>query len=278
MNAPAAQSDAPSAPLADAVDRTTAPPPAATPAPPTVDYAAPATKVKTPRLLSLECWGGATFDVAMRFLTEDPWERLALVREAAPNLLLQMLLRGANGVGYTNYPDNVVRHFVRQAAAGGIDLFRVFDCLNWVDNMRVSMMIDTLRAKSPSTLRDPEAAYNAGVGGVVAARHILIGFPSNPGGTPATQAQKDSVRAAAMKVAGRSRAPVRPSKASWRSSTRPASPHQASISALSKPSQATPSSWRIHSCEWRTKSTNTTRPPGRTARAISRTASAGEGR
>ncbi|PHP66053.1 pyruvate carboxylase [Zhengella mangrovi] len=92
-----------------------------------------------PQLLSLECWGGATFDVSMRFLTEDPWERLALVREGAPNLLLQMLLRGANGVGYTNYPDNVVKHFVRQAAAGGVDLFRVFDCLNWVENMRVSM-------------------------------------------------------------------------------------------------------------------------------------------
>ncbi|MCL6707738.1 pyruvate carboxylase [Pseudomonas sp. R2.Fl] len=92
-----------------------------------------------PNLLSLECWGGATFDVSMRFLTEDPWERLALVREAAPNLLLQMLLRGANGVGYKNYPDNVVKYFVRQAAKGGIDLFRVFDCLNWVDNMRVSM-------------------------------------------------------------------------------------------------------------------------------------------
>ena len=92
-----------------------------------------------PNLLSLECWGGATFDVAMRFLTEDPWERLAKIREGAPNILLQMLLRGANGVGYTNYPDNVVKHFVRQAAAGGIDLFRVFDCLNWVDNMRISM-------------------------------------------------------------------------------------------------------------------------------------------
>ncbi|MCO5071405.1 MAG: pyruvate carboxylase [Rhizobiaceae bacterium] len=92
-----------------------------------------------PQLLSLECWGGATFDVAMRFLTEDPWERLALIREKAPNILLQMLLRGANGVGYTNYPDNVVRHFVKQAASGGIDLFRVFDCLNWVENMRVSM-------------------------------------------------------------------------------------------------------------------------------------------
>ncbi|MCQ2002394.1 pyruvate carboxylase [Rhizobium sp. NRK18] len=92
-----------------------------------------------PQLLSLECWGGATFDVSMRFLTEDPWERLSMVREAAPNLLLQMLLRGANGVGYKNYPDNVVKYFVRQAAKGGIDLFRVFDCLNWVENMRVSM-------------------------------------------------------------------------------------------------------------------------------------------
>jgi pyruvate carboxylase len=92
-----------------------------------------------PDLLSLECWGGATFDVAMRFLTEDPWERLAQVREAAPNILTQMLLRGANGVGYTNYPDNVVQHFVRRAAAGGMDLFRIFDCLNWVENMRVAI-------------------------------------------------------------------------------------------------------------------------------------------
>ncbi|CDZ27245.1 pyruvate carboxylase [Neorhizobium galegae] len=92
-----------------------------------------------PNLFSLECWGGATFDVSMRFLTEDPWERLAMIREDAPNLLLQMLLRGANGVGYKNYPDNVVKYFVAQAAKGGIDLFRVFDCLNWVENMRVSM-------------------------------------------------------------------------------------------------------------------------------------------
>jgi pyruvate carboxylase len=92
-----------------------------------------------PQLLSLECWGGATFDVAMRFLTEDPWERLALVREKAPNILTQMLLRGANGVGYTNYPDNVVRHFVKESAAAGMDLFRIFDCLNWVENMRVAI-------------------------------------------------------------------------------------------------------------------------------------------
>ncbi len=92
-----------------------------------------------PELLSLECWGGATFDVAMRFLTEDPWERLSLVRERAPNLLLQALVRGSNGVGYTGYPDNVVTHFIREAATGGVDLFRVFDSLNWVENMRVSM-------------------------------------------------------------------------------------------------------------------------------------------
>ncbi|KAA0968941.1 pyruvate carboxylase [Aureimonas fodinaquatilis] len=92
-----------------------------------------------PQLFSLECWGGATFDVSMRFLTEDPWERLAQVRAGAPNILLQMLLRGSNGVGYTNYPDNVVKYFVAQAARGGIDLFRVFDCLNWVENMRVSL-------------------------------------------------------------------------------------------------------------------------------------------
>ena len=96
-----------------------------------------------PGLLSLECWGGATFDVAMRFLKEDPWERLAQTREAVPNLLLQMLLRASNAVGYTNYPDNVVRHFVQRAAAGGIDLFRVFDSLNVVDNMRVA--IDAVR-------------------------------------------------------------------------------------------------------------------------------------
>jgi len=92
-----------------------------------------------PGLFSVECWGGATFDVAMRFLKECPWERLAAFREGMPNLLLQMLLRSANAVGYTNYPDNVVRHFVAQAAQAGIDVFRVFDSLNWVDNMRVAM-------------------------------------------------------------------------------------------------------------------------------------------
>ena len=100
---------------------------------------APAYARLLPQLFSLECWGGATFDVAMRFLREDPWARLAAIREAVPNVLLQMLVRGANGVGYTSYPDNVVRYFVDRAAAGGIDVFRVFDSLNWVENMRVTI-------------------------------------------------------------------------------------------------------------------------------------------
>ncbi|KYC29434.1 Pyruvate carboxylase [Sterolibacterium denitrificans] len=92
-----------------------------------------------PDLFSLECWGGATFDVVLRFLKEDPWQRLDKLREAIPNVLFQMLLRASNAVGYTNYADNVVRWFVRQAAAHGMDVFRVFDSLNWVDNMRVAM-------------------------------------------------------------------------------------------------------------------------------------------
>ncbi len=94
-------------------------------------------------LFSIECWGGATFDVAMRFLKEDPWQRLAQLRQAIPNVMLQMLLRGANGVGYTSYPDEVVRRFIRQAAREGVDVFRVFDSLNWVENTRVA--IDAVR-------------------------------------------------------------------------------------------------------------------------------------
>ena len=100
---------------------------------------APAYAANLPGLFSVECWGGATFDVAYRFLQECPWQRLRDLRAAMPNLMLQMLLRGSNGVGYTNYPDNVVRSFVAQAARTGIDLFRVFDSLNWVENMRVAM-------------------------------------------------------------------------------------------------------------------------------------------
>jgi pyruvate carboxylase len=89
-------------------------------------------------LFSLECWGGATFDVSMRFLKEDPWERLHRLRKAVPNVLLQMLLRGSNAVGYTNYPDNVVERFVEEAAKSGVDVFRVFDALNWTKGMTVA--------------------------------------------------------------------------------------------------------------------------------------------
>lgn len=90
---------------------------------------------KIPNFFSYECWGGATFDVAYRFLYEDPWERLRLMRKAAPNILLQMLIRGANAVGYTSYPDNVVKNFVQLSAKNGIDVFRIFDSLNSLDNM-----------------------------------------------------------------------------------------------------------------------------------------------
>lgn len=90
-------------------------------------------------LFSLEMWGGATFDVSMRFLKEDPWQRLHKLSEAIPNVLFQMLLRGSNAVGYTNYPDNVVQRFVEEAAASGIDIFRVFDSLNWTTGMKVAM-------------------------------------------------------------------------------------------------------------------------------------------
>ncbi|WP_424926915.1 pyruvate carboxylase [Amaricoccus tamworthensis] len=100
---------------------------------------APAYAEKLPQLFSVECWGGATFDVAYRFLQECPWQRLRDLRQRMPNLMTQMLLRASNGVGYTNYPDNVVEAFVAQAAESGVDVFRVFDSLNWVENMRVSM-------------------------------------------------------------------------------------------------------------------------------------------
>ncbi|WP_106159273.1 pyruvate carboxylase [Hasllibacter halocynthiae] len=100
---------------------------------------APAYAHMLPDLFSVECWGGATFDVAYRFLQESPWRRLRDIRERMPNILTQMLLRGSNGVGYTNYPDNVVRAFTLQAAESGVDLFRVFDSLNWTENMRVAM-------------------------------------------------------------------------------------------------------------------------------------------
>jgi pyruvate carboxylase len=99
---------------------------------------APATAYLGAGLFSLECWGGATFDVSMRFLKEDPWDRLHRLRKAVPNVLFQMLLRGSNAVGYTNYPDNVVERFVAEASRSGVDVFRVFDSLNWTKGMTVA--------------------------------------------------------------------------------------------------------------------------------------------
>lgn len=92
-----------------------------------------------PELFSSEMWGGATFDVAYRFLTEDPWKRLKLLRKAMPNTLLQMLFRGSNAVGYSNYPDNVLEEFIKEAAHNGIDVFRIFDSLNWIPQMEKSI-------------------------------------------------------------------------------------------------------------------------------------------
>ena len=92
-----------------------------------------------PQTFSLEVWGGATFDVCMRFLYENPWKRLADIRKAAPNILLQMLLRGSNAVGYTAYPDNLIQKFIEKASETGIDIFRIFDSLNWVKAMEHSI-------------------------------------------------------------------------------------------------------------------------------------------
>jgi pyruvate carboxylase len=94
---------------------------------------------QVPQLFSLEMWGGATFDTAMRFLLEDPWQRLRQLRARVPNICFQMLFRGANAVGYTNYPDNVVAGFIQHAAAEGMDIFRIFDSLNYLPNLRVAM-------------------------------------------------------------------------------------------------------------------------------------------
>src|SRR6266404_5968374 len=100
---------------------------------------APAVAERLPNLFSLEMWGGATFDTALRFLHEDPWQRLRQLRKAVPNICFQMLLRGANAVGYASYPDNVIREFVREAYAEGMDIFRVFDSLNSIENMCISL-------------------------------------------------------------------------------------------------------------------------------------------
>ncbi len=131
--------------------------------------AAPAYAHLLPQLFSVECWGGATFDVAMRFLKEDPWDRLAQLRQAMPNLLLQMLLRSANAVGYTNYPDNVVRYFIERAAKGGIDVFRVFDCLNWVENMRFA--IDAVR--ETGALCEAAICYTGDIGDPARSKYDL---------------------------------------------------------------------------------------------------------
>jgi len=95
--------------------------------------------VQNPEVFSLEMWGGATFDVSMRFLKESPWKRLQLLRASVPNILFQMLLRGSNAVGYTAYPDNLIEKFIEKSAENGMDIFRIFDSLNWVENMKVSI-------------------------------------------------------------------------------------------------------------------------------------------
>lgn len=100
---------------------------------------APAVATYGKDLFSVEMWGGATFDTSYRFLKEDPWERLDTLRKKMPNILFQMLIRGANGVGYKNYPDNVIRRFIKESASSGIDVFRIFDSLNWVPGMEVAM-------------------------------------------------------------------------------------------------------------------------------------------
>ncbi len=99
-----------------------------------------------PQTFSMEVWGGATFDVSMRFLSEDPWKRLAMIRKAVPNILLQMLLRGSNAVGYKAYPDNLIEKFIEKSWEEGIDIFRIFDSLNWLEAMKVS--IKTVRERT----------------------------------------------------------------------------------------------------------------------------------
>ena len=123
---------------------------------------APATATALDRAFSIECWGGATFDVAMRFLMECPWDRLEQLREEVPNVPFQMLLRGANAVGYTSYPDNVVHAFCEQSVKSGMDVFRVFDSLNYVENLRLG--IDAV----------------GGAGGVVEAGLCYTGDVSDP--------------------------------------------------------------------------------------------------
>ena len=114
----------------------------------------------TPSLFSLEMWGGATFDTSMRFLQEDPWERLAALRLRVPNILFQMLLRASNAVGYTTYPDNVVQAFIHRSAESGIDVFRIFDSLNSADNMRLA--IEAVRSQT-SAIAEAAICYTGDI-------------------------------------------------------------------------------------------------------------------
>lgn len=110
-----------------------------------IEKIAAQTQLAIPQLFSSEMWGGATFDVAYRFLNEDPWERLRKIRQQMPNTLMQMLFRGSNAVGYSNYPDNVIQAFIKESAKQGIDVFRIFDSLNWTAQMEPSIqaVLDT---------------------------------------------------------------------------------------------------------------------------------------
>lgn len=118
---------------------------------------APATADVMSNLYALECWGGATLDVALRFLHECPWERLARLRELVPNVPFQMLLRGANAVGYTSYPDNVLFKFCDVAVRTGMDVFRVFDSLNYLPNMQIGAGRRRRRRRRRQSARPPPA-------------------------------------------------------------------------------------------------------------------------
>ncbi len=120
---------------------------------------APAVSVYGRNFFSLEVWGGATFDTSYRFLKEDPWERMEVLREKCPNILLQMLLRGANAVGYKNYPDNVIREFVKQSAKVGVDVFRIFDALNWIPGMEIALD----EALNQGMIAEPSLCYTGDI-------------------------------------------------------------------------------------------------------------------
>ncbi len=113
-----------------------------------------------PNTFSMEVWGGATFDVCLRFLNENPWRRLRQIREAVPNILLQMLIRSSNAVGYTAYPDNLIEKFIEKSAENGIDIFRIFDSLNWVKSMEPS--INYVRTKTNS-LAEASISYTGDI-------------------------------------------------------------------------------------------------------------------